>query len=90
MIDASQWAKRLRLARSECVGRGAEVDAGSLMWAQDVIREAQIDALGQALRAVHQVMDAARPIQHLGLGKAVDALSDLTLDVAKQRSKRAT
>jgi hypothetical protein len=88
MIDAKQWAKRLRMARSESIARDPEVETGFVMRAEVVVRDAQLDAINQCLRAAHKLMAEAPRMQRLGIGKVVDTLADLALDVKQRRSPK--
>jgi hypothetical protein len=90
MIDASLWARKLAQARDAAVERDPELGTGFQRRAEDVVREVQLDAIRQALRTAQEIMDAARPGQRHGLGKVVDAISDLALVVAAPRPKRGT
>jgi hypothetical protein len=84
MIEAKQWAKRLRMARTESIARDAEVETGFVVRAEGVVRDAQLDAINQCLRIAQRAMSAALPRHRPALGLVVDQLADLALDV-KQR-----
>jgi hypothetical protein len=84
MIDASQWAKRLRMARSESIARDPEVETGFVRRAEGVVRDSQLDTINQCLRIAHQLMNQAPRLQRIGIGKVVDALSDLAIDVKRR------
>lgn len=84
MIDARQWAKRLRMARSESIARDAEVETGFVTRAEVVVRDVQLDAVSQCLRIAQRAMNAAPARHRPALGLVVDQLADLALDV-KQR-----
>jgi hypothetical protein len=93
MIDAKQWAKRLRLARSEAVRSDEEIGTGFLTRAESVIRDAQLDAqlgsINDCLHIAQEAMNDAPRLQRPGLGKVVDKLADLALDVRKRSDPKA-
>ena len=89
MIDAGQWAKRIRQARIDATARDSQIEAGFLERTEAIAREAQLDTINQALRVAHDVMRETPPRHRAAVGIVVDRLSDLALDVKRRQTPNA-
>jgi uncharacterized membrane-anchored protein len=81
MIDATLWAKRLLAEYREAVKDPDQIETAFIRRAAKVVRDAQVDATSECLLKAQLLMDGVAARHKPALGRVVDTLSDLTLDV---------
>ncbi len=84
MIDAAEWAQRLRAQLKESVIRDPDIGSGFLQRTEEAFRKAQLDAIQQCLRLAQDQMNITTARFRDGIGPVVDQIADLAIGVKRR------